>query len=96
MTSAKRLDARIAKAVILGIRASDAVTICRRTDVNQTAGAGRTVNSMTPEERANILNDIEWMLEEKGYKYTVCGYEDKEEADMFVVLLQKDGNADGV
>ena len=51
---------------------------------------------MTADERANILNDIEWMLEEKGYKYTVCGYEDKEEADMFVVLLQKDGNADGV
>ena len=54
-----------------------------------------TVNSMTPDERADILNDINWMLEEKGYKYTVCGYEDKEEADMFIVMLQKDGCGNG-
>ena len=51
---------------------------------------------MTPKERADILNDINEMLWEKGYKYTVCGYEDKEEADMFIVILQKDGNADGI
>ena len=53
------------------------------------------MNSMTPDERADILNDINWMLEEKGYKYTVCGYEDKEEADMFIVMLQKDGCGNG-
>ena len=47
---------------------------------------------MTAEERAEILNDINWMLEEKGYRYVVCGYENKEEADMFIVVLQKDGN----
>ena len=41
--SAKRWDARTAKTVILGIRASDAVTICHRTGVSQTAGAGRTM-----------------------------------------------------
>ena len=51
---------------------------------------------MTAEERADILNDINEMLWEKGYKYTVCGYEDKSEADMFIVMLQKDGNANGV
>lgn len=48
--SARRWDARTVRTVILEIRASDAVTICRRTDVNQTAGAGRTVNSMTDKE----------------------------------------------
>lgn len=50
---------------------------------------------MTPDERADILNDINWMLEEKGYGYVVCGYEDKEEADMFIVVLQKDGSYNG-
>ena len=51
---------------------------------------------MTPEERADILNDINWMLEKKGYGYVVCGYEDKSEADMFIVVLQKDGNGNGL
>ena len=46
---------------------------------------------MTPEERADILNDINAMLWEKRYGYVVCGYEDREEADMFIVILQKDG-----
>ena len=46
MISAKRWDARTAKTVILEIRASDAVTICRRMGVSQTAGAERTVNRM--------------------------------------------------
>ena len=49
------------------------------------------VTGMTPDERADILNDINEMLWENGYKYTVCWYEDKEEADMFIVVLQKDG-----
>ncbi len=47
---------------------------------------------MTPDERADILNDINWMLEKKAYGYVVCGYEDREEADMFIVILQKDGS----
>ena len=46
---------------------------------------------MTADERANILNHINWVLTEKGHGYVVSGYEDKEEADMFVVLLQKGG-----
>ena len=46
---------------------------------------------MTAEERADILNGINEMLWEKGYGYVVCGYEEKCEADMFIVVLQKDG-----
>ena len=49
---------------------------------------------MTADERADILNNINEMLWEKRYKYTVCGYEDKEEANLFIVVLQKDGNRD--
>ena len=49
---------------------------------------------MTPDERADILNDINLMLEEKRYGYVVCGYEDKSEADMFIVVLQKGGRGD--
>lgn len=51
-----------------------------------------TVTTMTADERANILNHINWVLTEKGYGYVVCGYEDREEADMFIVILQKDGS----
>ena len=47
--------------------------------------------AMTPDERANLLNYINWVLCEKGYSYTVCGYEDRSEADMFIVVLQKNG-----
>lgn len=47
---------------------------------------------MKAEERADILNDINEMLWEKGYRYVVCGYDDREEADMFIVILQKDGS----
>ena len=47
---------------------------------------------MTADERANILNHINWVLTEKGHGYVVCGYEDREEADMFIVILQKDGS----
>ena len=50
---------------------------------------------MTAEERANILNHINWVLVEKGYDYVVCGYEDRSEADMFIVMLQKDGDNHG-
>lgn len=46
MKFARRWDARTVRTVILEIRASDAVTICRRTGVNQTAGAGRTGTEM--------------------------------------------------
>ena len=55
----------------------------------------RTVTAMTPDERAEILNDINWMLTEKGYGYVVCGYEDKEEVNLFIVMLQKDGEQHG-
>ena len=47
---------------------------------------------MTPEERADIINDINNMLWKKGYDYVVFGYEDISEADMFIVILQKDGS----
>ena len=47
---------------------------------------------MNPEERANMLNHINWVLTEKGYGYVVSGYDDREEADMFIVILQKDGS----
>ena len=50
---------------------------------------------MTADERADILNDINEMLWEKRYGYVVCGYEDREEADMFIVILQKDGQQHG-
>lgn len=40
---------------------------------------------MTAEERANLLNDIQAMLIEKGYPIYVGGYDDKDE--IFEVLL---------
>ena len=49
MISAKRWDARTARTVILEIRASDAVTICRRMGASQTAGVGMTVTPMVYE-----------------------------------------------
>ena len=50
---------------------------------------------MTADERADILNDINEMLWEKGYGYVACGYEDKSEVDMFIVILQKNGDGNG-
>jgi len=54
--SAKRWDARTVRTVILEIRASDAVTICRRMGVNLTAGAERTVNPMTETHACDCIS----------------------------------------
>lgn len=40
---------------------------------------------MTAEERANLLNDIQTMLIEKGYPLYVGGYDDK--CELFEVIL---------
>lgn len=40
---------------------------------------------MTAEERADLLNDIQTMLIEKGYPLYVGGYEDK--GELFEVIL---------
>lgn len=78
MISARRWDARTARTVILGIRASDAVTTCRRTGVNLMAGVGRTVTEMS-EFIAMVCAMFAWTMGYAlGYKHGLKDGEGRE------------------